>query len=57
MREEVAGDVHGVDEELAVLDPDVDVHAEDQVLLRDVPEVLVDPQVALERRDLLLEPR
>ena len=38
---EVARDVHRVDEELAVLDADVDVRAEDEQLLREVLHVLL----------------
>ena len=45
-----------VDQELAVLDADVDVRAEDQQLLRQVAHVLLDAEVALERRDLLRRP-
>ena len=41
VRHEVAGHVHGVDQEVAVLDADVDVGAEDQQLLRQVGHVLL----------------
>ena len=57
VRHEVAGHVHRVDEEVAVLDADVDVRAEDQQLLGEVVHVLLDAEVALERRDLLRHPR
>ena len=54
MRQQVADDVHGVDHELAVLDADVDVRAEDEKLLGKVLHVLLDAQIALQRRDLLV---
>ena len=56
MREKVAGHVHRVDQEVAVLNRDVDVGAEDQELLSQVLHVLAHAQVALERRDFLLGP-
>ena len=54
--DEVPGHVHGVDQEVAVLDADVDVGAEDEQLLGQVGEILPHAHVALERRDLLGEP-
>ena len=41
VRHEVPGHVHRVDEEVAVLDADVDVRAEDQQLLGEVVHVLL----------------
>ena len=40
VRQQVARDVHRVDEELLILDADVDVRAEDQQLLREILQVL-----------------
>ena len=46
VRQEVARLVHDVDRQLAVLDADVDVEAEDQVGARDLLQVLDDVVVA-----------
>jgi hypothetical protein len=57
VRQQVARDVHHVDHELAILDPHVDVGAEDEQLLREVGEIGLHADVALQGRDLLLRPQ
>src|SRR4029077_13053595 len=54
--EDVARHVEGIDQELAVLDADVHVGAEDEQPLRQVRHVLAQAEVALERRDILFHP-
>jgi hypothetical protein len=56
VRQEVARDVRGVDQEVAILDADVNVRAEDQQLTREVLHRVLRADVALERRDLLIGP-
>ena len=56
MRTEIAGDVERIDEELAVLDADMHVRAEDQKLLCEIREILLHAHIAFQRRDLLLHP-
>lgn len=57
MGQEVSGDLHGIHEELRILDPDVDVHPEDQVLPGQILKVFLHAEIPLERRDLLIHPR
>ena len=54
VRQEVAGLVHDLDRQLAVLDADVDVQAEDEVRAREQLQVLDDLVVALVGIDLLV---
>ena len=56
MRQEIAGDVGRVDEEVAILDPDVHMRAEDEELAREVLHRVLRADVPLERRDLLRDP-
>jgi hypothetical protein len=56
VRHEVAGHVHGVDQELPVVDADMHVRPEDEQLLRQVLHVRLHPHVALQRGDLLRGP-
>ena len=56
MGEEIPRDVHRVDHEVPILDAHVDVGAEDQVPLGDLLQILPQPDVALDRRDVLLVP-
>ena len=49
--------VHHVNRSLAILDADVDVRAEDQQPLRQLAHVCSHAQVALQRRDFLIDPR
>ena len=57
MRQEIARHIERVDQELAILDADVDVRAEDQQPLRQLAHVRPHAQVALQWRDLLIDPR
>ena len=56
MGQKVARDVHRIDQELPVLDPDVHVGAEDEQRLGQVLQVLPDPEVTLRRGDFLVHP-
>src|SRR4030095_9900956 len=56
VREQIPRDVHRLDEEVAILNADVNVRAEDEQLLREILQVLLDTDVSLERRDLLFGP-
>src|SRR6267378_531053 len=57
MRQDIARHIERVDQKLAILDADVDVRAEDEQPLRQLAHVLPYAQVALQRRDLLIDPR
>ncbi len=56
MGQQVADDVHGVDEKLAVFDADVYMGAEDQQALGEFLHVLLHAHVALLWGDLLGQP-
>ena len=56
MGQEVARLVHHVDHQVAVVDPDVDVHAEDQHPPGELGQLLDVPGVALADGHLLVEP-
>src|SRR5260370_15454358 len=56
MWQQVADNIHAVDEKFAVFDADVHVRAEDQQTLGEFLHVLLDAHVALLRGDLLRHP-
>jgi hypothetical protein len=56
VRQEIPRDVRRIDQEVAILDPDVDVRAEDQQLPREILHRVLRADVALERGDLLIDP-
>jgi len=51
MRQEVPGHLHGIDEELPVLDTHVDVGSEDEVAPGQVLKVVLEAQVPIHRGD------
>ncbi len=57
MRQQVAYDVHGIDQKFAVLDADMDVRAEDEQALRQFLHILLYAGIAIHRRNILLHPR
>src|SRR5687767_663692 len=56
MRQHITRNIGAVDQEVAVLDPDVDMRAEYEQLLRELPHCLTSAEVTLEGRDLLVGP-
>ena len=56
MRHHVAGRIHGLDQEFPIFDPDVHMGPENEEPLGQLLEVFLDPDVAVERGDLLLHP-